>query len=98
MPVQHLVYFKFHPDVEQAHREQLRGDLLALKAQIPAIQSIHAGFNFTDRSAGHQLGLIVTLPDRDALTTYLEHPAHVKVGGALRAACDSILALDFEED
>ncbi|KGE03914.1 hypothetical protein HRUBRA_01419 [Pseudohaliea rubra DSM 19751] len=66
----------------------------ALADEVPGVVSIKAGDNITDRAQGYSHGIIVTLADREALRTYLEHPEHVALGSLLRVHCD-VLALDF---
>lgn len=98
MSVEHMVWFKFRDEIPQARREQLAAELRALRTLVPQVSRLEAGFNFTERARGCQLGLIVTLESKAALDAYQVHPDHVAVAKQLRADCDEILAFDFECD
>jgi hypothetical protein len=96
MIVEHMVWFHFREDVSQTRRDELAAALRALPKVVPGILRLEAGYNFTDRARGCQLGLLVSLESKAALDAYQVHPAHVAVGKQLRAACEDVLALDFE--
>lgn len=95
--IEHLVMFKFKPVVSAAEMEAAAAALRALKAQVPGVLEITAGMNFTERSQGHQMGLLVRLKDKAALEAYSAHPAHRSVVETLiKPKVDNILALDYE--
>lgn len=93
--VEHMVWFKFKPNVSQERIEHHMQGLAGLKDRIPVIVDLKLGQNFTDRSNGFTHGLIVTLKCRDCLQTYSEHPDHVAVAKPLREDAE-IMAMDFE--
>ncbi len=96
MTVEHLVWFKLREEIAaERHNEHIAG-LKSLRETVPGIVRLEVGLDFSGRSAGFQLGLLVTLADRAALDAYQVHPAHVTVAQALRADCSEIRALDFE--
>lgn len=97
MAVRHMVWVKFKSETTDAQKRTIAAGLNALQDQIDVIQAIHVGDNFTDRAGGFDFGLLVMLPDRDALTTYLEHPAHQAAAAALKAAAEQVMALDIED-
>lgn len=95
--VEHLVFFKFKDGVSEAEMEAAAAGLRALKDKVPGVIHITAGMNFTQRSQGHQLGLVVRLKDKAALETYSKHPEHVKVvESMIRPKVDNIMAIDYE--
>jgi hypothetical protein len=95
--VEHLVMFKFKVDVADSEMEAAAAGLRALKDKIPGVIHITAGKNFTERSQGHQMGLVVRLKDRDALATYAKHPEHVKVVETLiKPKIENVIAVDYE--
>jgi hypothetical protein len=96
MSVEHMVWFRFRDDVEQASRDVYVGKLKGLWGRVPGVERLEVGWNFTDRARGAQLGLLVTLASKAALEAYQVHPEHVEVAQGLRADCDEIQALDFE--
>ncbi len=95
--IEHLVMFKFKPVVAVAEMEAAAAALRALKDQVPGVIEITAGMNFTERSQGHQMGLLVRLKDKAALAAYSAHPAHRSVVDTLiKPKVDNIMALDYE--
>ncbi len=96
MSVEHMVWFRFRDEVEQARRDAYAESLRLLVGRVPGIQRLEVGWNFTDRARGAQLGLLVTLESKAALDAYHVHPEHEAVARGLRADCDEIHALDFE--
>ncbi len=97
--VEHLVLFKIKPE---ATPEQLDGMLAGLKRlpeQIDGILELTVGRNFSDRSQGHDIGLLVRFRDRAALETYLPHPAHrACVENDVRPVMESVIVVDYEVD
>ena len=95
MPVAHIVWMKFNDDVSGEAIEQHLIQLRSLLSGVDCVLDLSLGENFTDRSTGYTHGLIVTLPDKDSLKVYAEHPLHQKVAGRLIKDAD-LIALDYE--
>ncbi|MBI2300488.1 MAG: Dabb family protein [Armatimonadetes bacterium] len=74
--VEHLVLFKLKPDATPQQVDALLAALQRLKDQIDTVRELTCGHNFSDRSNGHQIGLLVRFADRAGLAAYLPHPAH----------------------
>jgi hypothetical protein len=96
MAIEHMVWFRFRDDIDQARRQEHAAKLQNLVGRVPGIERLEVGWNVTDRARGAQLGLLVTLTSRAALDAYQVHPDHVEVARGLRADTDEILAFDFE--
>ena len=95
MPVDHMVWFKFKPEVsEQRIAEHLK-NLESLRDLVPGILALHTGKNFTDRAQGFTHGLLVTFASKETLRAYAEHPQHVAVATSIRRDAD-VIAMDFE--
>ena len=96
MPVNHMVWIKFRPTVDEqgvgAHLDALR----SLRTRVPGVLDLTLGANFTDRAQGCTHGLSVILKDRAALADYAVHPAHVEVATALRKDAELVMALDYD--
>ncbi|MCH2376676.1 MAG: Dabb family protein [Planctomycetes bacterium] len=95
MAVQHMVWAKFNDGVGPERIAEHIAKVKTLADEIDFVQKVEVGENFTDRSKGFNVGLIVTLPDRESLPTYLEHPYHVEVATPLKADAE-LMALDIE--
>lgn len=95
--IEHLVLFKFKPEVGDDHITKVADALRALKTSVPGIIELTVGKNFSDRGQGHQLGLYVRFPDKGALSTYATHPKHVEVvTGLVRPYTENIIVSDYE--
>ena len=74
--VEHVVLFKTTPDATPEQKQRAMRELKTLKDKIPGILDLTVGSNFSDRSQGFDIGLVVRFTDRAALEVYLPHPAH----------------------
>ena len=74
--VDHLVLFKLTAAATEEQKERMISELGALRDKIPGIVDLSVGRNFSDRSQGFEIGLLVRFVDRAALEVYLPHPAH----------------------
>lgn len=74
--VEHVVLFKLNPEATAEQQQAAIAALQGLKAQIDGIVDLTCGPNFSERSQGFEIGLVVRFRDRAALEAYLPHPAH----------------------
>jgi stress responsive alpha/beta barrel protein len=74
--VEHVVLFKLKAGTTNAQKEAAIQALRGLRNQIDGIVDLTCGENFSERSQGFQIGLVVRFRDRAALDAYLPHPAH----------------------
>jgi hypothetical protein len=95
MAVNHMVWIKFRPEIDEARIAAHAAALRALQQRVPGVQSLNLGRNFTERANGYNFGLSVILDDKAALQAYAVHPYHVEVATALRRDAE-IMALDYE--
>ncbi|NQZ07915.1 MAG: Dabb family protein [Algicola sp.] len=61
--------------------------LLGLKSKISCLQHIEVHKNTKPGERAMDFVLMTTFQNEEDLKGYLEHPAHVHVGGMIRAAC-----------
>ncbi len=62
----------------------------------PVLENLECGPNLTDRAEGFTHCIIVSLPDRDALPAYLDHPEHAPVAEVLVADVAELRVMDVE--
>ena len=74
--VEHIVLFKLKAGATAEQKEAAKKALKGLKEQIEGIVDLTCGDNFSERSQGHEMGLVVRFRDRAALDAYIPHPAH----------------------
>ena len=95
--IEHIILFRWKPDASAGQIATVLDELRALKGQIPGIQDLTCGENFSERSQGFTHALVVRLDNRAALDAYGPHPAHQRVVqefiNPIRA---DVLGLDYE--
>ncbi len=96
MAVEHLVWFKLNEGVTDGEKAAMMNALRALKTQVPNILHLAVGEDFSGRSIGFEIGLVVRLPDKKALEAYGPHPDHAAFGANFRHFWSEVIALDFE--
>lgn len=95
--VEHMVIFRLKESATAEQREQMLKNLATLKEQIPGIVDLSTGVNFSDRSQGFNIGLVVRFTDRAALEAYGPHPAHqAVVTEFIRPITDNVIVVDYE--
>jgi hypothetical protein len=95
--IHHTVLFRWKPTTSPETQCQLAGKLLALKGEIPEINTIATGVNKDPDSVKEwPFVLEVQVDDLDALKRYTDHPAHQAVVKELREAREARLAIDLE--
>lgn len=91
----HLVVFQFKPEF----RDQVDAAVARLKAMAPQIEEVldlKAGADVVHSGRSFDLGLVVTLRDKAALSVYNDHPAHLPVKAYLSPLYEKAVAVDFE--
>ena len=96
MALRHVAWLKFKPGISPQRIDDHMVACRALVNRVPVLENLECGPNLTDRAEGFTHCIIVSLADRDALTAYLEHPAHVPVAEALVADVAELLVMDVE--
>ncbi len=94
--VEHMVLFKLHEGVSEADKQAMLEGLRALPGQIVGIEHLACGEDFSGRSQGYHIGLIVRFASRDFLEQYGPHPAHQEFVTRFKSLWADVLALDFE--
>ena len=74
--IQHIVLFKIRDSATPGQIVEAGEALLAMKAGIPEIKSIHFGPNLGPSVKEYSHVLILTCEDMGALQRYLDHPIH----------------------
>lgn len=96
MTVKHVVWMKFKEGVGAERIDFHKQECRALVKQIPVLENLEFGDNYSDRADGLTHCIIVTVAEREGLEAYLAHAAHIPVAEALVADLDRIMAMDLE--
>ena len=95
--IQHIVLFKLKDSATPGQIVEAGEALLAMKAGIPEIQSVHFGPNLGPSVKEYSHVLIITCEDMGALQRYLDHPVHRQtVDRVIAPIRDGRLAADLE--
>jgi len=96
MTAKHIAWFRFKEGVSE---ERIAAHLAAVRSLVtlvPEVLSIECEPSYTNRAGGLTHCILVTLPNRDALPRYLEHPAHVPIAEALVADIADLRVMDLD--
>ncbi len=94
--IYHNVWFKLKNEGNDADRQQIESGLKAMIPLIPEIVEMHTGPDFSGRSKGFGLGLLVTFKTREDGQIYDKHPDHQAFIAANKHLWSEVMALDFE--
>jgi hypothetical protein len=95
--VEHVVLFKLKTDATPEQTNAAVEALKGLKGQIDGIVDLTCGRNFSERSQGYEIGLVVRFRDRTALEAYIPHPAHRGVVEKyIHPIREAVIVVDYE--
>lgn len=96
MAVIHIAWLRFKENVDPERIEYHMTACRALVRRVPVVLDLKCGKSYTDRAGGLTHSILVTVPNREAIETYLHHPAHVPVANALKADVAELRVMDIE--
>lgn len=93
--LRHIVLWKFCEEAggkgRRENMEEVRRRLLELQGEIPEILSMEIGMG----EGGCDMALVATFADREALSRYLDHPAHRAVSTLVSSVRQDRAAVDY---
>jgi len=92
----HTVWFQLKEGVTSEERAAMLQALHDLQGQIDGILHLGCGEDFSGRSGGYQIGLVVGFASRAALDAYGPHPRHQAFIAQFKPLWTDVKALDFE--
>lgn len=98
MTAKHIAWFRFKEGVLDDRIQEHLTAIRSLVDLVPEVLVIECGASYTDRAGGLTHCIVVTLPGRDALPRYLEHPSHVPIAEALVADVAELRVMDLDLD
>ena len=94
--ITHVVMMKFKPEVTKKDIDDLEALLDALPDQINEIQSYDFGRDIVKSHRSYDFALVSMFANLDTLKHYQDHPDHQVVVKKLGFLCESIIAVDYE--
>ena len=96
--IHHTVLYHFKDAATKAQIDDLMAASLALKNDIPGIERIAWGENFSPRANGVTHAVTFELRDRAALKVFYDHPAHASMAQlSINPITASLVIVDYEE-
>ncbi|BDH16149.1 MULTISPECIES: Dabb family protein [Streptomyces] len=95
--IRHLVLFKLNEGVSRDEERVQAGvrAFAALEGEIPELTFWECAWNITDRPIAYDFAINSAVADKDALTRYIEHPAHQAAAAQWREFATWVIA-DYE--
>ncbi|MEW1655899.1 Dabb family protein [Streptomyces sp. NPDC093707] len=92
--IRHLVLFKLNEGVSRDEERVLAGAraFAELGPQIPELTFWECGWNLSDRPIAYDFAINSAVADADALTRYVEHPAHQAAAAQWREFATWVIA------
>ena len=94
----HIVCWKYKDDTSDEQRADHVARLRALADVIPNIVSFGVGRDILHLDRSFDTGLVSAYPDRAALDSYNDHPAHQEVAALGREIAQQVVSVDFITD
>jgi hypothetical protein len=96
MTAKHIAWFRFKEGVEESRIAHHMAAVRSLADLVPDVLSIECGASYTNRAGGLTHCILVTLPGRDALPRYLQHPSHIPIADALVEDVAELRVIDLD--
>ncbi|GAA3373061.1 Dabb family protein [Streptomyces sannanensis] len=95
--IRHLVLFRLNEGVSRDEPRVTEGvkAFQELGGLIPELEFWECAWNITDRPIAYDFAINSAVHDKDALKSYLEHPAHQAAAGRWREFATWVIA-DYE--
>jgi len=94
--IQHVVFFKFKAETSEEQVDAIADGLSGLPERIEEIRGFVFGRDVIRSERSYDFALVSTFDDLAALDRYQVHPEHQKVVALVKAAAQSVVAVDFE--
>ena len=96
--VQHIVLFKFKPEITEEKIKEIFAQLAELPKKIPGIIYYASGPNCSNQglNKSYSDGFIMTFESIEARDAYLPHPEHKKVAQEIIKNTDDVIVFDFK--
>lgn len=93
--LQHYVFIKYQSGTPEAHIDEFRSRILALRDLIPDIGSIDVGRDILRDARSWDLVLDMRFASVEALRRYQQHPAHQAVMQFNQPCVADVASVDF---
>jgi hypothetical protein len=93
----HIVMFAFKDENKQENLQKAKAMLEALTEKIPSLVSMEVGLDFMQSERSFDLVLTSTFDDKEGLSAYAVHPAHLEVVAFSKEVTEAAKVVDYEK-
>ena len=94
--IKHIVMWKFKDDVAEADKLEMKRQLESLKGVVPSLIDIEIGLDVVGKDASKDMVLYSEFASMDDLSTYANHPEHLKVVEFVKPLVCERAVVDYE--
>ena len=94
--VVHIVMFSFKEENKKENLLKAKKLLIDLVEKIPSLISMEVGLDFMQSERSLDLVLTSKFDDKEGLSTYATHPAHLEVVSFIKEVTDGAKVVDYE--
>ena len=94
--IEHIGMLKFESFTTKSQKDMLISKLQNLGELIPSVAKIKAGYNFSGKNKGFDIGISAQFENRNDLEDFLKHPLHIEVASfSKEIGLKDIITVDF---
>lgn len=93
--VVHIVMFEFKEENKTENLRKTKEMLEALVTKVPSLQSMEVGLDFMQSERSFDLVLTSTFADKEGLSSYATHPAHLEVVDFIKEVTQTAKVVDY---
>jgi hypothetical protein len=93
----HIVMFAFKEENKAENLRTVKEMLEVLPQKIPSLLSMEVGLDMVQSERSFDLVLTSTFKDREGLSVYAVHPAHLEVVSFIKAVTSAAKVVDYEK-
>ncbi len=94
--VTHIVMFKFKSENKTDNLHKTKEMLEGLAQKVPSLKSMEVGIDFLQSDRSFDLVLTSMFEDRNGLSEYATHPAHLEVVTFIKEVTEMAKVVDYE--
>lgn len=95
--IKHIVFWKIKEDLDfDGVFEEMKIRVDGMNGKIPGLVHVELGRDFNNSEFAYDVALYSELENKDALSTYQDHPVHQLVKEFIGAVTDARAIVDYE--
>ena len=92
----HIVMFAFKEENKAENLQKTKEMLESLVEKIPTLLSMEVGLDFMHSERSFDLVLTSTFEDKEGLSAYATHPAHLEVVSFIKEVTEAAKVVDYD--